>query len=122
MTPEQRKKAKAARDRRYMEKKKTEAAQRRAQEKKEFAKLCFSAPKAGKGRKQADREQLITAQQKIKALRADNAELKKKEAARASKPSIQISAARAALFNDAWRVLDYLSRHSNKLRSFRDES
>ena len=122
MTPEQRKKAKAARDRRYKEKKKTEAAQRRAQEKKDFAKLCFSAPQTGKGRKQADREQLIAAQQEIKALRADNAELKKKEAARASKPSIQISAARAALFNDAWRMLEYLSRVSNRLTDYEDAS
>ena len=55
-------------------------------------------------------------------LRAENKELKKKEAARASKPNIKENAARAALFNEAWRMLDYLSRHSSRLRSFRDVS
>ena len=44
MTPEQRKKAKAERDKRYKQRQRTEAAKLRAQMNKDFAKLIMSAP------------------------------------------------------------------------------
>ena len=100
----------------------TDAAKRCVQQKKDFAKQCLSAPKNGKGGKQTVSQRLSAAQNEIRLLRAENKELKKKEAARASKPNIKENAARAALFNEAWRMLDYLSRHSSRLRSFRDVS
>ena len=51
MTAEQRKAAKAARQKRWKEKGKTKAAKRLAQKNKDFAKQYLSAAKAGKGRK-----------------------------------------------------------------------
>ena len=122
MTPEQRKKAKAERDKLRKQMQKTDAAKRCVHQKKEFAKQYLSAPKNGKKGKQTVSQRLSAAQNEKRLLREENKELKKKEAARANKPNIKLNAARAALFNEAWRMLDYLSRHSSRLRSFRDES
>ena len=122
-TAEQRKKARKAAQRRYKEKQKTDAARNLVQKQKEFAALCFGPQRKSKGRKQpALKEKLSAIEGENKELRAQLKELTKKKEARANKPNIKVSAARAELFNDAWRMLDYLSRQSNRLQNFRDVS
>ena len=122
MTPEQRKKAKAERDKRYKQRQRTEAAKLRAQKNKDFAKVIISAPRTVKGSKLAVKERLSALQDENRKLRAELKEHTKKKAASSNHGNIKVSKTRAELFNDAWRMLDYLSRHSNRLRSYRDES
>ena len=121
MTPEQRKKAKAERDKRYKQRQRTEAAKLRAQKNKDFAKVIISAPRTVKGSKLAVKERLSALQDENRKLRAELKEHTKKKAASSNQGNVDVSKTRAELFNDAWRMLDCLNRHSNRLRSYKDE-
>ena len=66
MTPEQRKAAKAERDKRYKQRKRTDAAKLRAQQKQAVAKLIMSVPQTGKGAKQAVNKRLSAIESEVR--------------------------------------------------------
>ena len=106
MTAEERKAAKAAKQKRWKEKGKTEAARRAAQVSQDFA-ACVLRPDAAKRPKQLMREKLATVHATVKDLRLEIKELKKGEKAPKAKNIEHIQ--RARLFNEMYYGLKHVA-------------